>query len=145
MIEVKWFECGVIDESFMNIRKEVFVREQGVNEQNEFDDLDKEVPHVVIFEDGKAVATGRIIPYKENAVKLGRIAVLKEKRGFGLGKTVVLELIEKAKQMGAEALYLGSQAHAVGFYEKCGFQLLGTEMYLEEGIEHFDMVMKIKS
>lgn len=142
MIEVKWFPEGVIDCSFMSIRKEVFVKEQGVDENNEFDELDKEVPHLVIFEDGSPVATGRIIPYKENAVKLGRIAVIKEKRGQGFGKQIVLEFIKKAKEDGAKEIYLGSQSHAVGFYEKCGFELLGTEMYLEEGIEHYDMVMK---
>ena len=143
MIEVKWFPEGVIDSSFTSIRKEVFVKEQGVDENNEFDELDKEVPHLVIFEDSFPVATGRIIPYKDKAVKLGRIAVIKEKRGQGFGEKIVLELIEKAKQDGATAIYLGSQAHAVGFYEKCGFELLGTEMYLEEGIEHFDMVMRV--
>lgn len=144
MTEIKWFPEGVIDCSFMSIRKEVFVKEQGVDESNEFDELDKEVPHLVIFEDGSPVATGRIIPYKENAVKLGRIAVIKEKRGQGFGKQIVLELIKKAKEDGAKEIYLGSQAHAVGFYEKCGFELLGTEMYLEEGIEHFDMVMRVR-
>ena len=144
MIEVKWFPEGVIDSSFTSIRKEVFVKEQGVDESNEFDELDKEVPHLVIFENGSPVATGRIIPYKENAVKLGRIAVIKEKRGQGFGKQIVLELIKKAKEDGAKEIYLGSQSHAVGFYEKCGFELLGTEMYLEEGIEHFDMVMRVR-
>ena len=144
MTEIKWFPEGVIDCSFMSIRKEVFVKEQGVDESNEFDELDKEVPHLVIFENGSPVATGRIIPYKENAVKLGRIAVIKKKRGQGFGKQIVLELIKKAKEDGATAIYLGSQAHAVGFYEKCGFELLGTEMYLEEGIEHFDMVMRVR-
>ena len=105
--------------------------------------LTKRFPHLVIFEDGSPAATGRIIPYKENAVKLGRIAVIKEMRGLGFGEKIVLELIRKARTDGATAIYLGSQAHAVGFYEKCGFELLGTEMYLEEGIEHYDMVMRV--
>lgn len=144
MTEIKWFPKGVIDCSFMSIRKEVFVKEQGVDESNEFDELDKEVPHLVILEDGSPIATGRIIPYKDKAVKLGRIAVIKEKRGQGFGEKIVLELIEKARTDGATAIYLGSQSHAVGFYEKCGFELLGTEMYLEEGIEHFDMVMRVR-
>lgn len=97
MIEVKWFPDGVLDNSFTDIRKEVFVKEQGVDERNEFDELDKEVPNLVIFENGSPAATGRIIPYKENAVKIGRIAVIKEKRGRGFGKQVVLDLIKKGK------------------------------------------------
>ena len=80
MIEYKWFPEGVIDESFRNIRIDFFVKQQGVNEEAEFDDFDMQVPHLVIFLDGEAVATGRIIPYGEDTVKLGRIAVKKDKR-----------------------------------------------------------------
>ena len=63
MLEYKWFDKGVIDDSFRNLRIEIFVKEQGVPEKNEFDEFDLEVPHLVIFLDGEAVATGRFIPY----------------------------------------------------------------------------------
>lgn len=139
MIEYKWFPEGVIDDSFRNIRIDVFVTEQGVCEEAEFDDFDMQVPHLVIFLDGEAVATGRIIPYGEDTVKLGRIAVEKDKRGLGLGEKIVLELLRKAKEDGAMKVVIGSQSHAVGFYEKCGFSLVGTPEYLEENIPHFDM------
>ena len=139
MLEYKWIPEGVIDDSFRNIRIDVFVTEQGVNEEAEFDDFDMQVPHLVIFLDGEAVATGRIIPYGESTVKLGRIAVKKDKRGLGLGEKVVLELLRKAKEDGAKTVCIGAQTHAVGFYEKCGFSLVGTPEYLEENIPHFDM------
>ena len=73
MLEYKWFDGGVIDDSFRNLRIEIFVKEQGVPEENEFDSFDLEVPHLTIFSDGEAVATGRFIPYGENTVKIGRI------------------------------------------------------------------------
>ena len=142
MIEYKWIPEGVIDDSFRNIRLEVFVKEQGVDEEAEFDDFDLTVPHLVIFLDGEAVATGRIIPYGEGTVKFGRIAVKKDKRGLGLGEKVVLELLKKAREDGVKKVVIGAQTHAVGFYEKCGFSLVGTPEYLEENIPHFDMFLE---
>lgn len=139
MLEYKWFDAGVIDDSFRNLRVEIFVKEQGVPEENEFDDFDLQVPHLVIFSDGEAVATGRNIPYDENTVKIGRIAVKKDKRGLGLGEKIVKELLRKAKEDGAKTVKVGAQTHAVGFYEKCGFALVGTPEYLEENIPHYDM------
>ena len=141
MIEYKWFPAGVIDKSFRDLRVEIFVKEQGVPEENEFDDYDLQVPHLVIFSEGEAVATGRFIPYDEDAVKIGRIAVKKDKRGLGLGEKIVLELLRKAKEEGAKTIRLGAQTHAVGFYEKCGFSLLGTPEYMEENIPHYDMIL----
>lgn len=141
MLEYKWFDGGVIDDSFRNLRIEIFVKEQGVPEENEFDDFDLEVPHLVIFLDGEAVATGRNIPYGENTVKIGRIAVKKEKRGLHLGEKIVKELLRKAREDGAKTVKVGAQTHAVGFYEKCGFSFVGTPEYLEENIPHYDMIL----
>ncbi len=141
MLEYKWFPAGVIDDSFRNLRIEIFVKEQGVPEENEFDDYDMQVPHLVIFLDGEAVATGRVIPYGEDTVKIGRIAVKKDKRGLHLGEKIVLELLRKSKEDGAKTVYVGAQTHAVGFYKKCGFNLVGTDEYLEENIPHYDMVL----
>ncbi len=139
MLEYKWFPAGVIDDSFRKLRIDIFVKEQGVPEENEFDDYDMQVPHLVIFLDGEAVATGRVIPYGEDTVKIGRIAVKKDKRGLHLGEKIVLELLRKSKDDGAKTVRVGAQTHAVGFYEKCGFTLLGTPEYLEENIPHYDM------
>lgn len=141
MLEYKWFEKGIIDDSFRNLRIDIFVKEQGVPEENEFDDYDMQVPHLVIFLDGEAVATGRVIPYGEDTVKIGRIAVKKDKRGLHLGEKIVLELLRKSKEDGAKTVCVGAQTHAVGFYEKCGFKLLGTPEYLEENIPHYDMIL----
>ena len=142
MLEYKWFPAGVIDPSFRNLRIEIFVKEQGVPEENEFDDFDLQVPHLVIFSEGEAVATGRNIPYGENTVKIGRIAVKKEKRGMHLGEKIVKELLRKAKEDGAKTVKVGAQTHAVGFYEKSGFKLVGTPEYLEENIPHYDMYLE---
>ena len=141
MLEYKWFPAGVIDDSFRNLRIDIFVKEQGVPEENEFDEYDMQVPHLVIFLDDEAVATGRVIPYGENTVKIGRIAVKKDKRGLHLGEKIVLELLRKSKEDGAKTVCVGAQTHAVDFYEKCGFSLVGTPEYMEENIPHYDMIL----
>ena len=141
MLEYKWFPAGVIDDSFRNLRIDIFVKEQGVPEENEFDEYDTQVPHLVIFSDSEAVATGRVIPYGEDTVKIGRIAVKKTMRGTGLGEKIVLELLRKSKEDGAKTVRVGAQTHAVGFYEKCGFKLFGTPEYMEENIPHYDMIL----
>lgn len=141
MLEYKWFPAGVIDDSFKNLRVEIFVKEQGVPEENEFDEYDMQVPHLVIFSDNEPVATGRVIPYGEDTVKIGRIAVKKTMRGTGLGEKIVLELLRKSKEDGAKTVRVGAQTHAVGFYEKCGFSLVGTPEYMEENIPHYDMIL----
>ena len=141
MLEYKWFDAGIIDDSFRDLRIDIFVKEQGVPVENEFDDYDMQVPHLVIFLDGEAVATGRVIPYGEDTVKIGRIAVKKDKRGLHLGEKIVLELLRKSKEDGAKTVCVGAQTHAVGFYEKCGFSLVGTPEYMEENIPHYDMIL----
>ena len=141
MLEYKWFDAGIIDDSFRDLRIDIFVKEQGVPVENEFDDYDMQVPHLVIFLDGEAVATGRVIPYGEDTVKIGRIAVKKDKRGLHLGEKIVLELLRKSKEDGAKTVWVGAQTHAVGFYEKCGFALVGTPEYMEENIPHYDMIL----
>jgi predicted GNAT family N-acyltransferase len=138
MLEYKWFPAGVIDDSFRNLRIDIFVKEQGVPEENEFDEYDMQVPHLVIFLDDEAVATGRVIPYGENTVKIGRIAVKKDKRGLHLGEKIVLELLRKSKEDGAKTVYVGAQTHAVGFYEKCGYEAFG-ELEYEQDCPHIWM------
>ena len=96
MLEYKWFPKGIIDDSFRNLRIDIFVKEQGVPEENEFDEYDLQVPHLVIFSDGEPVATGRVIPYGEDTVKIGRIAVKKSMRGTGHGEKIFLELLQCA-------------------------------------------------
>ncbi len=144
MLEYKWLPPDHEDTSYRDLRVEVFVKEQGVALENEFDEYDTKFPHLVIYLDGEVVATGRVIPYGEDTVKIGRIVVKKDKRGLHLGDKLVAELLRKAKEDGAKTVMLGAQTQAIGFYEKCGFALLDTEEYLEENIPHRDMILKFE-
>ena len=128
-----------LDDAFY-VRREVFIKEQKVSEEEEFDEADFKSHHVIVYADSKPIATGRLL--KENDVWLiGRISVLKEFRGKNAGKFLVEKLLEKAVELGADEIHIHAQTHAVPFYEKFGFVTYG-EMFFEAGIEHISMVKK---
>lgn len=128
------------------IRKEVFVEEQGIPEELEFDKLDNSALHCLIFstdnqtkdEHKKAVATGRLLLLEDGTFKIGRIAVRKEERGKHYGDMLVKMLISKAFECGAKKVVLSAQVRAVKFYETIGFKIVG-KIYMEDGIEHIGM------
>jgi predicted GNAT family N-acyltransferase len=101
------------------VRREVFVTEQRVPEAEEWDDDDQVCVHVLALQNREPVGTGRISP----AGKIGRLAVLSEFRGRGIGDRILLMLIEQA------------QVHAMPFYERHGFKAQG-EVFDEAGIPH---------
>jgi predicted GNAT family N-acyltransferase len=119
------------------IRKKVFIEEQKIDVNIDFDDLDKDAIHVVAYEDNYPVGTGRLIN-KENIYIIGRIAVLKEKRGNYYGDLIVRMLIKKAFDSGAEFVDIHSQLSAISFYKKIGFKEYGKK-YVVASIEHIDM------
>jgi predicted GNAT family N-acyltransferase len=116
------------------IRFSVFVEEQGVPREIELDGHDPLCLHAVVFEEGKAVATGRLLPDGH----IGRMAVLKAWRGRGIGAAVLNELIKAASKRGHKEVALSAQVHAVPFYRAHGFVPAGEE-YLEAGIRHLAM------
>lgn len=118
------------------IRRIVFIEEQQVPEEEEWDELDARCHHLVLYLDGKPAATGRIVPGEP--VLLGRIAVMKEFRGTGLGAELVNQLATRAFADGADEVHLHAQIQARGFYEKLGFIAYG-EPYEEAGIPHISM------
>lgn len=138
MTDVKWFngETDDISDAY-RIRRTVFMEEQNVSEADEFDrDGDRKSQHVVIYENGSPVATGRLL-IGEDCV-IGRVAVLKAHRGKHFGKLVMKEAIHKANEMGFEKQIIHAQLHAKGFYEGIGFISYG-DVYAEAGIEHISM------
>lgn len=141
-MEYKWFKSGETDKSYEDIRTEVFVKEQGYPFELEFDGYDNICPHLVIFAGGEPVATGRVIRADSNTAKLGRIAVKKSQRGTGLGEKIVLELLRYAREQGFKTVLVSAQTYAVGFYEKCGFNSVGTPEYMDGHISHIDMQIK---
>ena len=120
------------------IRFTVFVEEQGVPRDIELDEQDPLSIHAVAFEDQKPVATGRLLPDGH----IGRMAVLKEWRGRGIGGLLLKRLIERAKKRGDNEVALSAQIQAVAFYRAHGFVPEGDE-YLEAGIRHQAMKSRL--
>jgi len=121
-----------------NVRYAVFVVEQNVPPELEFDDQDPMSVHVVALINLVPVATGRLAPDG----KIGRMAVLKNFRIKGIGRKILLKLIEIGQGKGVREYYLSSQYHAIPFYEKMGFIAEGP-MYVEAGIDHRLMKRRI--
>ncbi len=121
-----------------SIREAVFVREQKVPVELEWDGSDARCAHVIAYvEDGQAVATGRLLPDGH----IGRIAVLKAWRRHGIGSRVLQTLIDTAKANGIATCALNAQTHALSFYERHGFVAQGEE-FDEAGIPHRHMVLR---
>ncbi len=116
------------------VRFAVFVEEQGVPREIELDEQDAVSVHAVVFEDQGPVATGRLLPDGH----IGRMAVLKECRGRGIGSAMLEKLVEVAVQRGYPQVVLSAQVHALPFYRAHGFLPEGDE-YLEAGIRHQEM------
>lgn len=121
------------------LRIEVFVVEQGVPVELEWDEGDEVSTHAVAYdEDGQAVGTGRLLPDGH----IGRMAVRKSARGKGIGAQVLRALLDEAKRLGYQELVLHAQTHAVDFYTRYGFRLRGEE-FMEAGIPHRMMTLTI--
>ncbi|HKC31484.1 MAG TPA: GNAT family N-acetyltransferase [Burkholderiales bacterium] len=116
------------------IRFAVFVVEQGVPLEIELDEHDAECVHALAFDGAAAVGTGRLLPDGH----LGRMAVLREFRGRGVGSAILAKLIEAAAQRGDREVLLSAQVHALDFYRAHGFSAEG-EVYQDAGIAHQTM------
>ncbi len=122
------------------IRKAVFVKEQGVAAGEEFDQydrLDGKAEHVLARYDDFPAGTGRIREV-DGAGKLERICVLQPYRKSGLGKRIMEALEEIAADRGMIRVKLHAQTHAEGFYERLGYTTT-SDVFLEEGIPHVRM------
>ena len=121
------------------LRRAVFVGEQGISEAEEMDDLDDQAIHMLATIDGKPAGTARLLIDGETG-KIGRICVLSEHRGTGLGAQIVKASMDHLRTLpGVTKAKLGSQDHAIGFYEKLGFKGYGP-FYDDAGIPHRDMI-----
>lgn len=132
-------------EACFAVRKEVFVREQGVAEDIEYDAHDTVAVHVLaVGEDGVPLGTGRLLHGEAAAAKtggdasvgsLGRLAVARGARGLGVGVALVRAIEEAARERGLRAVDLHAQTHALGFYERLGYEAYGPE-FPDAGIPH---------
>ena len=135
-LEIKVGTWDKLNSDAMVIRHEVFIVEQSVPEDIERDDMDAVSMHAVAYaDDGKPIGTGRLLPDGH----IGRMAVLRQARGTGIGGQILDALLNEAQGLGHKHVALHAQVHARGFYEAHGFQAEG-DTFIEAGINHVLMV-----
>lgn len=123
----------------LQIRRTVFISEQHVDPKIEIDEKEDLCVHVVAYLDsGKAIATARLYPLSPTTFKIQRVAVLKEERGKHYGEQLMKQIELIAREKKVTTLALGAQNHALPFYKRLGFYVVGEE-YEEAGILHHDM------
>lgn len=132
-------------EACFAVRKEVFVVEQQVPEDLEYDAYDAGAVHVLaVRDDGLPLGTGRLLSGEAAAAKnggdtevgaLGRLAVTRAARGLGVGAALVRAIEDVARARGLTAVDLHAQTHALGFYERLGYVVYGPE-FPDAGIPH---------
>ena len=119
------------------LRRTVFIEEQSVSEIDEVDGLDDQALHLLAIRNDIPIGTARLI-VKADVLKIGRVCVLKEARGQGIGAGLILKALDVGRVRDLKKALLGSQTHAIPFYERLGFSAFGPE-YDDAGIPHRDM------
>ncbi|PID14649.1 GNAT family N-acetyltransferase [Sporosarcina sp. P34] len=123
-----------------DIRKAVFVEEQHVPEEDEFDEFDvlgELCEHILVEHNGQAIATGRL-RIVDGVGKLERICVLASHRSLGVGKVIIQGLEDIAREKGIVSLRLHGQTHAEEFYRKLEYATT-SDIFMEDGIPHIVM------
>ena len=130
---VDWAES---ETAIRAIRESVFIAEQAVPEELEWDGLDPLCAHALAWNDlGDAIGTARM----QADGTIGRMAVLKDWRGRGVGRALLQPLLDLAARQGLSRVTLAAQIHAIGFYERAGFHVAG-DPFMDAGIPHRLMV-----
>ncbi|MEO1853860.1 GNAT family N-acetyltransferase [Chromohalobacter sp.] len=133
-LEIASGDWATLGEACSAIRKTVFIEEQQVPQDEEWDGRDPRCLHVLLRVEGRPMGTARLLPDGY----IGRVAILREGRGQGLGLRLMEAVMEKARQQGHDAVHLDAQTYAIPFYERLGFVAHG-ETFLDANIPHRHM------
>ena len=121
------------------IREEVFITEQGVPIEMERDEHDGDALHFIALADGQAAGTARVVLKDDGtSAKIGRVAVRRSNRGFGIGKLLIAAIEEAVDLRHVHNFHLDAQAHALQFYARLGYEAFGEE-FMDAGIPHRHM------
>jgi len=140
MLDVRLGTWDQLGREAQAIRTAVFVQEQQIPAEMEWDAADASCMHVVAYNRfGMALGTGRLLEHAPGVARIGRMAVLQTMRGAGVGRALLDALVECARQRGEQQVLLHAQASAAGFYARAGFSPRG-DPFEEAGIAHVEML-----
>jgi len=136
IIEGSWTE---LQTQLVEIRTQVFIEEQHVPIEIEWDDEDQDAIHLLVIDhQQRPIACARIL----KKGRVGRMAVLKGYRGAGLGHALLNKAIEICRRLHMPKISISSQTHAIKFYETAGF-VVTSEAYIDANIWHKDMTLML--
>ncbi len=143
VVDLKTGTWDEFKEGAAALRTEVFVEEQEIPQELEWDEHDAKALHALVLNKlGQPVATGRLLQPQPKLAQIGRMAVSKALRGGNLGRMVIEALVDAARQRGDHQVILHAQCSAEGFYRRLGFKAHG-EVFQDAGIDHIEMTMKL--
>lgn len=142
MIEVRIARSNQEREDAYDVRKKVFVDEQGVPISLEIDEFDQTAAHFIVYDEKQPIGAGRIREISPGIGKVERVCVLRELRGKHLGNLIMRELERHAKSAGMAKIVLNAQSYAVPFYEKLGYAVTSPE-FMDADIPHRAMEKEI--
>lgn len=122
IIPISWADG---QNELMQVRRKVFIEEQHVPEELEWDEFDTQSAHFLVYTNNTSIATARLKPDGQ----IGRMAVINQYRNKGIGKELLSTVISYAKNAGYSMVYLHSQQHAIRFYQQHGFTNNGPEFF----------------
>ena len=132
---IKITSWDVDKKQLSDIRRRVFIEEQKVPEELEWDEYDKDAIHIIVRDThNQPIAAARM----KTDGHIGRMAVLKACRNTGIGSAMLEALLLKAKETGTKSVYLHAQVSAIPFYKKHGFNVC-SDLFMDAGIEHKTM------
>jgi predicted GNAT family N-acyltransferase len=140
LFEVRPVNWNVSRDKLRAVRRAVFIDEQRVPEELEWDDADERAYHVLATDDeGAPIGTGRL----QLDGQIGRMAVVREWRRRGVGRKILMTLVDLARKEGCSVARLHAQTHALEFYARQGFVAVGPE-FDEAGIRHRAMELRLQ-
>jgi predicted GNAT family N-acyltransferase len=125
-------------EDAFDVRHDVFVVEQGVAEDIEYDGKDDAATHFVAYDDGDAIGAARLREPEPGIGKVERVAVRESHRGEDWGRRLMAAVETESRDRGIETLVLHSQTHVEGFYERLGYRTT-SDVFEEADIPHVEM------
>lgn len=137
-IRMAWGKLNPVYQDALQIRKDVFIAEQGIDPQLELDGTDEDKMHYVGYVDDQPATTARIDMLAGNRVKIQRVATEKDVRHHGYAGELIKQIIQDAKKSDVTRVELDAQQTALDFYKELGFTVIG-EVFEEAGIPHRTM------
>lgn len=129
-------------EGALKVRREVFIKEQGISPEEEYDGCDEEALHMVVMDRGKVIGTARVRFLSDRQAKIERMAILKSFRRRGIGSRILSFLNEELDDKQVDELVLHAQYSVMAFYRSCGFKEIGSP-FLEADIKHIKMKKRL--